>query len=688
MQKIISFLEKNDSNWILNKDSDANFIHVAESFGYEFKISKTKNEVGNFLKEKLKECLTGDDVSYTQFGKIEDHISLKYYSSQDGEFEAAFVFISFIRSLINVLDSYSNSIESWMLAKKYVEALYSLDYDFDHNNFRLFEEQKLISKSINYLRSKKYNIIINDGNAYLDTDSEKRIFSVIDYKLTKSGEQSIFFIMMMLSKKYDSRSKRYFLRPELTLLDQIEVDIPWGYLFNVCLSKLYLTDMTKKKSKVNANIEHFDDAVNLVKHYFCLQRIQSFNKYADMYYRYDTIIPAIKRNILYDQHFSIDQISNDHALKMIDGMFNSSLLEKFDVNINIYIDIMRWIFSKPNDKPYLFSIEKIYYELFKYNIDELKIALDYLSHDINTINKGYLYPNDIIKRNYYKKPFIKRKENYIYINSNFMNYGFYFSLLSLYTEKGVNGDTLGKVAEEFVESQFLRNSINYISNKEYKISKEIAKELKIRSQKKECDYILETENSIVFIELKRKTLTSNSRSGDALTSIVDISQSLFHALAQAGCHEYILRRDGQIVFNDGTKIELKNRKIEKVALTLFGFFGIQDGLFVHQILNSLINAELKSEDESKNKIVNKLLNELKNQYETKIFQDETSNGMTTFFNCRFFSVPQLIEILRFCSNNDEFLLELNRTRHISTGCKDWFKEYFFYRELYLDSENN
>ncbi|UTM55970.1 hypothetical protein L4174_008880 [Photobacterium sp. CCB-ST2H9] len=686
MQQIIDFLENGDYDWHLDNNLYDDFIHVAKSFGYKFKTHKTESEVKEFLKEKLRQCLSGKEVSSSQYTNIEDHICFKHYSSKTGEFKSPFLFLSYVRYQINVLDSYNNSIESWLLARRYLEALYSIDSNYDPVNIQIFQEQKIISRSINYLRSKRYNVVINNGCAFLDHKSEVDLLSAIDYRLSKLGEQSLFFIMMMLSKRYDSKSRRYFLRSEPGLVELSKIDIPWGYLFNVCLNKLYEID--KPRRNFNKNAKVFEEVTDLIKHYFCIQRIQPFNKFSDINHRYDTILPAIQKNILYDQHFSIDQISNNHALKMVEGMFKSKLLESENINVDIYVDIMKWIFSRPGEKPYKFTVHDIYVDLLKYGFDDLKNALDILSHNYLHINRGYLNPSDIEKRNYYERPFINRGKYYIYINSNFCNYGFYYSLFDVFSKRGVDGNVLGKVAEDFVESQFMKNGITFHSNKNYSIPKEIARELNIKSQGRECDYIIETAESIVFIELKRKTLTSNARAGDALTSMVDISQSLFHALSQTGCHEYTLRRNEKIVFNDGTEILLNNRRIERVALTLFGFFGIQDGLFVHQILGSLINSELNSDDESKNKKVNKVLLELRNQYQTKIFQEEYAKEMNPFFNCRFFSVPQFIEILSFSSNNEGFLSELNRTRHISTGCKDWFKDYHYIRWLQVDRKGN
>lgn len=130
---------------------------------------------------------------------------------------------------------------------------------------------------------------------------------------------------------------------------------------------------------------------------------------------------------------------------------------------------------------------------------------------------------------------------------------------------------------------------------------------------------------------------------------------------------------------------LNGRNVEKVALSLFGYFSIQDGFFIQQMLSSLINAEVKSGNSEADKKINSSLAEIRSQYLTPIFESTYLSSRNYFLNCRFFSVPQFITILENSNCNDSFLTELNHTRHLATGSKDWFKEYQFIRKLRSDS---
>lgn len=677
MESVLEFLESDDSKWEMNFDRYDNFMHVAELFGYEFESQKTTHEVQKFLEEKIRSTLFGDGLSQIEFDKLQDHLALNYYSSGKVKCKNSFTFVGLVRYVINRLESYSDSLESWVLVRDYLEAYLCLS-NHNHNvcSF-LHNEKKVISESIRFLNDKGFRTSIKAGNIVIGEDDEKRLLSAIGYRFKKLGYHSIYLTLACMSRHYNHEAKRYFLRPEPPTSGDYNVDTPWGYLFNVSLANLHNVKRPKRFDKI------FLECMELSKNYFCIKNLQTFNKFSDINHRHDTILPAIQKNILYDQYFSIDQVSCDHINKMIEGMFSSPLIASLGINLEIYIDLLKCVSNKSkHDQPSVFSVDELVYGLnYKYSLKDIEDAVHFMSFKVDEVNSSYLKPEEISRRNYFERPFVSIGDRFLYVSPVICNYGFYNCLLELCKRNGADGNLAGKVAEELVENLFDRSGVTLHANKEYKVPKSIAKELCIHSKKRECDFIVETNDAIIFIELKRKTLTSDARAGDTLTSIIDLSQSLLHALAQTGCHEYMLRRNGKIEFDDGSILELSGRQVERVALSLFGFFGMQDGAFIHQVLGSLVNANIDSGNAEEDEKVNRCLSEIRNQYRTEIFSRLYGGEMNPFFNCRFFSVPQLIEILSNATDNEEFKVELNRTRHASTGCKDWFKDYQFLRKL-------
>ncbi|PNQ53989.1 hypothetical protein C1141_18285, partial [Vibrio agarivorans] len=126
MESVLKFLEEKESSWSMDYGRYDDFYQVAKKFGYEFKNHKTVSEVQNYLKEKIKETLYGEDINHIEFTRIQEHLALKYYSSDEMECANSFKFVLLIRYVINSLQSYTNSADSWFLVKDYLEAFLSI----------------------------------------------------------------------------------------------------------------------------------------------------------------------------------------------------------------------------------------------------------------------------------------------------------------------------------------------------------------------------------------------------------------------------------------------------------------------------------------------------------------------------------------------------------------------------------
>ena len=384
MESVLEFLESNENNWSMNFDRYDNFIHVAESFGYDFKTQKTTHEVQEFLKNKIKSTLYGDGLSQIDFEKVQDHLALRYFSSGEVECKHAFTFVGLIRYVINRLESYSASLDAWVLVRDYLEAYLCLsNYNHDNKSYSsLYNEKKLISKSIVFLNKKGFKTTIESGNIVLSEGSENRLLSAISYRFKKLGYHSIYLTLNCIARHYDNDAKRYFLRPEPSISLNYSADIPWGYLFNVSLANLHNVKKVKRPDKI------FLECIELSKHYFCIKNLQTFNKFSDTNHRHDTILSAIQKHILYDQYFSIDQVKSDHIIEMIEGMFTSSLINPLNVNLIIYMDLLKWVsYKSKNYEPLVFTVDEAVQGLnYKYLVKDVEEALIFMSFETDEIN--------------------------------------------------------------------------------------------------------------------------------------------------------------------------------------------------------------------------------------------------------------------------------------------------------------
>lgn len=685
MEKTIEFLQNPNYDWSINRHENKSFIDIAEEHDYTFEssTSKTSREVQKFLKDKIKSILSGNDFDGNNFKKILSHLSLVFYSSSETKnkkIEDSFYFIASLNYIINTLDGFNNNLENWMEAKKLLESYLSLSNSTKEYILSMREADLKIANFIKYLRNKGLKVEIINGEILLDKETELKICAAIAYRLNKFGRHATDHILNNI--KFKLSEDRYFFRRD-PKIDE-ELHIPWGYLFNLSLKSL--SDPAIKPNK--KNIRELDNLFKEIKeisiNYFAILKLQELNKFYDLNHTNKTIIDALKRVTLYDQLFCIDQIRESHILKIFDGMLCSDECTSTAQELTIYRDVLLFLSEKANDKKPLI-IEKNYLHKHleeKHHKHEILQALNNITHKINKINEKYLIPSEVDNLNYYKKPLIDIKSHYLYFNSLFFSFGFYYSATEKLASSGFQTNRIGNLHESFVKKELIKRNITISENKFYKIPKSIRNELSTRRDQGECDLIIETNETIIFIELKCKTLTAEARGGNTLKIVSDFTKSFFNAIYQAGIHEYILRRDGALKFTDGTMLEFKNRNVEKISLSLFDFRGLQDPFFSQEIMKSLINSEIKSDYEKEDNEINKTLRDIQSQYNTEIFKKEYLSGGLPFMNCRFFSTPQLLTILENCNNNETFLVELNRTKQVTFGSKDWYFDYHHAREIY------
>lgn len=244
----------------------------------------------------------------------------------------------------------------------------------------------------------------------------------------------------------------------------------------------------------------------------------------------------------------------------------------------------------------------------------------------------------------------------------------------------------GKKSEQLIERLFNQYNIKYHANKKYTVPKGFFAEINSPAEEGECDFIIEGEKHVLFIELKSKTLTASARKGDSDAALLDLTRSLLASLEQAGRHEYVLRKLGEIEFTDNTKIELKNRDIERISLTTFDFHSLSDANLIQDILAFLPTQEFNSQNPENSKTESDIrgaLDAIKKQQQCEPFIDQytTPYGRTINFNNRFFSAAQLLTILKHSKNTNQFVENLNKTRQIGNNTRDW---YYIFNHFVVD----
>jgi Holliday junction resolvase-like predicted endonuclease len=268
--------------------------------------------------------------------------------------------------------------------------------------------------------------------------------------------------------------------------------------------------------------------------------------------------------------------------------------------------------------------------------------------------------------NFSQRPLLRYTEqSYHLLNRSFCSEAFLESIFTQLRSKVPNfdGDYLGKGIERYVR-QVLREHDIDSSSGDYWIGK----------TRWECDIVVETNKTIIFIEVKKKPLTRKARAGSDVSVVMDLAQSLLDAQKQAGNHEVQLRKAGYLDLLDGGnthRIELKGRTIERIALSLTDFGSFHDRTFLEKFMNAVTQLKFGVYDKQyKNKFddLNEVIASLQEQ--GRFLYPDNGEHQRPYFNCWFFSLPQLIIILDGISGPEAFRNALWAIRGITTGQGD------------------
>jgi hypothetical protein len=110
----------------------------------------------------------------------------------------------------------------------------------------------------------------------------------------------------------------------------------------------------------------------------------------------------------------------------------------------------------------------------------------------------------------------------------------------------------------------------------------------------ECDLVLESDADILLVECKAKALTRGAMAGVQGDALLDFAGGMFAAQTQALRHERILRSVGHIEFIDGSRLEMRGRRITRLSVTLLDHGALQDKMTLANMFDAMLGASFKA----------------------------------------------------------------------------------------------
>lgn len=571
---------------------------------------------------------------------------------------------------LNDLEIFKKVIEYF--AKKYVHQTWELD---DSSS-----KEKTLASILNSSYFRKCNFKIENGTIVYDKIKLQQIALDLEKSIKDIGGLSLlnFYFQNFLIKSYNQNNGRYNLsRPRYDYKTTIIPNFPHNYIIQLCIKNI------KKNEKIHpVDISKVKDFLDKISKFCFLYDTQEFFQINALVFpdNYDNDLiykNSLNDNVYCFKHFSITNFS--YNLKKI-----LKPLEEKSNEIDKLLGFSLKEYNNLVSKLYYNACPGIqYFNLKDFPPNEVNIIKN-LAHKTR-INENFLLPTDFNQSNnpFDSSPFILFDNNDFYIiDLNLSTINFYQVILNkLNWDK--NLIDVGKNIENLLTSYCKKFGFKtYEGN--YK-----------HSQNRECDLVLESMNDIVFIESKKKTVTTQALSGDRPQLILDLCESFMAAQEQTLFHEKHLREKGELEFNDGRILKYNNQEIHRVSVTLFDLFILNDHYvsenlfkFLRQKSFSISSKKIDSDEykklESRLSSINKKmkhLNDFVNELKTKYYSSTMDERMFEL-NTWFLSFEQVLFLFnKAYSKNISFgeILKSIRTAAFMNG--DFYSNYDYLEEI-------
>lgn len=627
------------------------------------------------LKSKIKMCLSGDDLTPYDMRQIRRHFELEDVLRDEtvSHLHAAI----YLRNLFVYygIDRYEDSPtrftkapEKWLEALGYLADLINLDSHKD--NLDMEDDLHALGCLIKGLRSDGYAIPHERCRFWPNDKDRERFAQTMKGYFKVMGRKAVSLILKDIAPLHMPIVDRYGFRAEPKTIQTPEFQVPWGYLLNVAFD--YLNEAPTAKSLIELQ-KAYEQAKVLSKRFIAILELQTLNKFAAMYRPPEECIDELVENICYEQQYAMEQLPCEDMRDILKGLIaNTSQNRKADV----YLAILNWVCEKKVGlKPVRFDFQEIMTALKQqFNRTEVEIALRDLSTDVEKLNKGYITPMEVTKRNYFLRPFVKSTEGYVMWSTHFFSKGFYMVWFKNCCKEP---DKVGFVFEDVFRDMLVAKGIDFIHSGKYDVTHEEQLDLKSERESGECDFVIEGCKSLFYIELKKKEITGKAMAGSDIDAMKDMSASVLHGCTQALIHEYCMRRRGALDLTlengDVETVKSTDRLVEKIHVSPFDHYGLHDNVFLEHYLSSVVRYGFSSKKPEELEKFSQIQEEFRNALVTATIRNAYTRGALRSFHS--YSLPQLMVVLRNSNSTEDFCRELSATFRITFSTGDWYREY-------------
>lgn len=419
--------------------------------------------------------------------------------------------------------------------------------------------------------------------------------------------------------------------------------------------------------------------------------VEPYANTEDIILRAEEVPLYVATTALFDHLFTLRQWISSQTDIILEGVFDfidpAKMKEMLGWTVRDAVGLAQFAFAK---------IGK--FDLMTLNVDELADAAvsrpiwrqmrPHFIHDAGSVNREYLTPRDANKADWANKPFLQMPNNQCigFVSASVLAPTFFEAVSGALRGKrypNLDGD-MGLAMERLLSRELKKHGLRVSVDEHGKYK--MFDPIEGKTVDGECDVVVETDDTILLFELKKKPLTRLASTGDELAGLVDLAASLMAAQSQLVRHERILRHNKCIMFEDGYRLDHNGRNVERIAVTLLDFGGFQDKYLLGQLLAVLMGRNLAAHGATATQ--EKALKKLNDSIQDLTTQMALPPGVpiepiSVFKNCWFLSIPQILMLLDGVESPDMLTKRMATMGRLTFRTLDFYLDYSLARSQKL-----
>ena len=520
--------------------------------------------------------------------------------------------------------------------------------------------------SFNLKNQEDYDI--TDGRILLTQETHTCIHNDLEMLIKRIGGQTFLSTMMRFLDEhlYSQELDRYRIHRNKNSSGSNEgAPLPNRYLFQVALK--HLGDAPKP-----LNTDLHLKVINRSAMYLDLLQVYNSNPYADVMLSHEAIPEYIKNNIDFETLCIPQQYRPDFIELVIKHLYMPKAKSE-KVGPGFYLSkhlpvLIRETLSSPPCSIITAA------DLHRKTHIKRQIINEFLTHfsqDYRHVNSEFT--SSLAPTTTGECPLIDLGDGrYYLLSSHFSGYGFCEKMYSVLKGELVNkGILLDRVLGSDIE--LLARKMLDAHGVEYKHGK-----YTVGNTVEESDLIIETQDKILFVELKKRPLPDEFEQGKDVYVYGALGAGMLDAQVQAFKHRKNLEQHGKLSLTDNEssyEVTWDGRTINAISMCLpeYSFFTIKT--LAQRLTESLLFASYEAFDPDESKRLNKL-NRVANEFRALV--EDYADGRSLdvrqlLFHVSFKSLQQLWVALKLSSTKEEFVDLLLSDHHMALASYDFYE---------------